>query len=193
MALPLVAGCAEPALRKGAFEIELTGGWNEIEKPSTAADNADAGGVGTLAAGYAVNDWLEPGLLAQVSTASIDRTFNVNDDAPVISSVEADLTTVLVGPFLRFNLPTASPIIPFAEISAGFASADLDGHIVFQGQRFDDSQKEHGWFYQGGLGARWFVLEELAITGVARYQWIDVSDFEKIEQLQLSLGLSLVF
>jgi hypothetical protein len=182
-------GCAvEPALRKGAFELEATGGWNELEKPSAAADLSDNGVVGTLAAGYAVNDWLEPGLLVSVSTVSVEQNFDA-----VAASINADLTTVLVGPFVRFNLPTSSPVVPFAELAGGFASVNFDTTMTVPGGRASDSESENGWFYQAGIGARWFVLEQLAITGVARYQWIDVSDTNKIEQLQFAVGISLVF
>ncbi len=63
-----------------------------------------------------------------------------------------------VAPHLRYNLATGTRFVPFADVGAGATATDI---------RNGDLSTPFEFNLQGGLGLRYFVLDNLALT----FQW----------------------
>lgn len=172
-------------------ELEFAGGVNEITNSSSA--DSDLGWAGEVLSAYMLNEWAEFGGFLTSSHGKVD-----SDDPPESGRFTVDqgfeLTEITVGPIFRANLPIGTALIPFAEGAVGFGTAWVEGDVSTNNASVHVDSSEWVLFYQVGVGLRWLVTEKVAIVGLGRYRWLDISDVsETIETTQVLVGVSLAY
>jgi hypothetical protein len=191
-AVGLIPACASQKLTApGRSEIELAGGLNEI---TDVSGNSKSELGGSVLFGYMLNEFAEVGALFGVAHGEVRS----KDDDPTSHRFDVDqgldVTDFTWGAVLRFNVPTRTSLVPFAEVATGFGSAEVEGEVETNNISVHVSSWEYLWFYQLGLGLRWFVMDDLAIVALGRYRWLDIADVDgTIESVQAMVGVSFTF
>ena len=191
LALVLLPACATPSLNKAnRSEVELAAGWNRITNDS---GDADTRGVGELTYGYMLNEWAEFGGMFSIARSKADQKEQASSGRFKLEQ-GIEMTDYTWGPVFRANIPTRTPLVPFAEAAIGFGTANVEGDVRTNNVSVQVESSEYVVSYQLGLGVRWFVTEDLALLALGRYRWLDVSGISQtIETEQLLVGLTFTF
>jgi opacity protein-like surface antigen len=192
LVLAFIPACATQTLttKPHRSEVELAGGWNQI---TNAGGDADMGYVGEITYGFMLNQWAEFGGMFAVSHEEADQ-----DQQATSGRFHLDqgvkITDYVWGPVFRANLPTNGPLVPFGEAAIGFGTANVSGHVSTNSVSVDVESSEYVVSYQLGVGARWFVTDDLALLALGRYRWLDISGVSgTIDTVQFLVGLTFTF
>jgi outer membrane beta-barrel protein len=111
------------------------------------------------------------------------------------SDIDLDLTTLDLDAVWNFD--TGSKLVPYVLAGAGYAQANLDspitGTVNGQPVRLDDDE---GFTLNAGVGARYFVTDNVALRLEARYRYVDavVDDLDdSLNTVETTLGVSWQF
>jgi hypothetical protein len=162
------------------LNLSVTGSWMSVE--GSDVDTIRVGGDGSI--GYFLTDWLEIGLKGE----GLYTESETEDGA-----LEFKTTNILGGPQILFNLPTGTPIVPFAVGAGGVAYTKAESDFEIGGDTFRSRDDEVGAFWEAGGGLRFFPSHWAAITLRVTFQQLLFEDIADQDMVVGSAGISLFF
>lgn len=159
-----ILGCetASP-IQAGKVELEGSGAVHKVENDLDVTRDYEIDG--TLL--YAFVPWLEGGALLvfeqEKTTSQIDGLQN-----------DVKNRSFLFGPVLRLNMPLNEKVVPFLELGGGVDAFSRETESTnMQNEAVERKLTDTAFFWQTGLGCRFFMTESAALTLKAFYRDVD--------------------
>jgi outer membrane beta-barrel protein len=188
-ALAIYAAPASAQVQEGTQEVNVYGGelfGDRLTDREISASKPELDDDVTYGLRYAYNLTNSFGIEAQLGHTASAATKLAGGD------IDLDLTTLDLDAVWNFD--TGSKLVPYVLGGVGYAKASLDspitGTVNGQPVRLDD---DDGFTLNAGVGARYFVTDNVSLRLEARYRYVDaVLDNldDSLNTFETTLGVS---